>query len=256
MDLKTIGKFIAENRKNKGLTQSELGEKLGVTGKTISRWENGNYMPDISLLIPLTETLEISLNELLTGTKTNKKELLQKEYLEEYTKYLKNKKLKRIIFSISLSIISILLILLSVILLFNKTFFKTTYHSQFNDKVIIQIPKFSYYRGVSGMDTFTVKLKTLKQPDEVNIFIDNYLSTLENFTCNNKTYYYHKNYDFTIYQYRINNDGIGFINTIYISYHDGKCCLEKWNFSSWKNISKVLQWNNRKGVVYTKNVFI
>ena len=48
MDVKKIGKFIPENRKKKNLTQEQLAEKLGVTSKTISRWENGNYMPDIS----------------------------------------------------------------------------------------------------------------------------------------------------------------------------------------------------------------
>ena len=51
MDTKRIGKFISENRKRKGLTQEQLGNILGVSNKTISRWENGNYMPDLSLLI-------------------------------------------------------------------------------------------------------------------------------------------------------------------------------------------------------------
>lgn len=56
MDTKKIGKFISENRKRKGLTQEQLGNILGVSNKTISRWENGNYMPDLSLLsIPLIE---------------------------------------------------------------------------------------------------------------------------------------------------------------------------------------------------------
>ncbi len=67
MDNKKIGAFIAKNRKKKGLTQEQLGEKLGVSNKTISRWENGNYMPDLSLLQPLSRELGISLNELLTG---------------------------------------------------------------------------------------------------------------------------------------------------------------------------------------------
>lgn len=69
MDSKKIGAFIAANRKKKGLTQEQLGEKLGVSNKTISRWENGNYMPDLSLLEPLSKELEISLNELLAGEK-------------------------------------------------------------------------------------------------------------------------------------------------------------------------------------------
>lgn len=49
------------------MTQEALGERLGVTNKTVSRWENGNYMPDIGLLLPLAETLGTSVNELLSG---------------------------------------------------------------------------------------------------------------------------------------------------------------------------------------------
>lgn len=67
MDTKKIGAFIALKRKAKGLTQEQLGEKLGVSNKTISRWENGNYMPDLSLLEPLSRELDITLNELLAG---------------------------------------------------------------------------------------------------------------------------------------------------------------------------------------------
>ena len=67
MDSKKIGAFIAENRKKKELTQEQLGEILGVSNKTISRWENGNYMPDLSLLEPLSRELGISLNELIAG---------------------------------------------------------------------------------------------------------------------------------------------------------------------------------------------
>lgn len=69
MDVKKIGKFIAMNRKQKGMTQEQLGDKLGVTNKTVSRWENGNYMPDLSLLEPLSKLLDISINELLAGEK-------------------------------------------------------------------------------------------------------------------------------------------------------------------------------------------
>lgn len=63
MDQVKVGKFIAALRKEQGLTQEALGERLGVTNKTVSRWENGNYMPDIELLVPLG----VSVNELLAG---------------------------------------------------------------------------------------------------------------------------------------------------------------------------------------------
>ena len=77
MDLDKIGKFIALNRKNKGLTQEQLAEKLGVTNKTVSRWETGKYMPDLSLLKPLSEELGITLNELLSGEKIKEEKIVE-----------------------------------------------------------------------------------------------------------------------------------------------------------------------------------
>lgn len=81
MDTKKIGAFIAFNRKKKGYTQEQLAEKLGVTNKTISRWENGHYMPDLSLLEPLSKELDITLNELLAGKEIVKEEAM--EYSEQ-----------------------------------------------------------------------------------------------------------------------------------------------------------------------------
>ena len=81
MDTIKIGKFIADNRKKKKMTQEQLAEKLGVTSKTISRWENGNYMPDISLLKPLSIELDVSLNDLLSGERIEKEQYQEK--LEE-----------------------------------------------------------------------------------------------------------------------------------------------------------------------------
>ena len=77
MDTKKIGAFIAMNRKKKGYTQEQLAEKLGVTNKTISRWENGHYMPDLSLLEPLSKELDITLNELLAGEEIVKEEAMK-----------------------------------------------------------------------------------------------------------------------------------------------------------------------------------
>ena len=67
MDQIKIGKFIAEMRKESGLTQRALAEKLMISDKTVSKWECGNGMPEVSLMIPLCEILQISVNELLTG---------------------------------------------------------------------------------------------------------------------------------------------------------------------------------------------
>ena len=81
MNQDKIGKFIAENRKKKKLTQSELAEKLGVTDRSISNWENGKNMPDLSLFKPLCDILGITINELMSGENINKQEYNQK--LEE-----------------------------------------------------------------------------------------------------------------------------------------------------------------------------
>lgn len=61
------GKFIAELRHGKGLTQESLGERIGVSNKTISRWENGNYMPDIEMLQVLSQFFDVTINELVAG---------------------------------------------------------------------------------------------------------------------------------------------------------------------------------------------
>lgn len=67
MDQLKSGKFIAELRKTHGMTQLQLAEKLGVSDKTVSRWECGKGMPELSILMPLCEVLEINVNELLSG---------------------------------------------------------------------------------------------------------------------------------------------------------------------------------------------
>ncbi len=66
MDQKYVGKFIQSLRKEKGLTQKELAERICVSDKTISKWENGNSMPDTSMLMDLCNELDISVNELLS----------------------------------------------------------------------------------------------------------------------------------------------------------------------------------------------
>lgn len=67
MDQIKIGKFISKKRKEKSLTQQELADLIGVSNKTISKWECGKGMPEVSLMLPLCEKLEISVNELLSG---------------------------------------------------------------------------------------------------------------------------------------------------------------------------------------------
>ena len=67
MNTKIIGQFLKELRKEKNMTQEELGSRVGVTNKTISKWENGNYMPPVDVLVLLSEIYNVSINEILSG---------------------------------------------------------------------------------------------------------------------------------------------------------------------------------------------
>ena len=75
MNQEKIGKFIAKCRKDRNITQEQLAEKLGVTNKSVSRWENGVNMPDYSILKELCNILDIDVNEFLSGEKLRKNEI-------------------------------------------------------------------------------------------------------------------------------------------------------------------------------------
>lgn len=87
MNQEKIGLFIAKCRREKNMTQEDLAEKLGVSNKSISRWENGKTMMDISLFVPLCNELDISIIELLNGERINdkKKDKLYTKTLINYT---------------------------------------------------------------------------------------------------------------------------------------------------------------------------
>lgn len=78
MDQIKTGRFIAELRKSKGMTQEEMAERLGVSGKTVSRWENGRNLPDASLFEPVCELLDITLTELFCGEKIEQTQIVAK----------------------------------------------------------------------------------------------------------------------------------------------------------------------------------
>lgn len=81
MDQEKIGKFICKCRKEKNMTQANLAERIGVTEKSVSNWENGRNMPDLSLFKPLCSELGITINDLMSGEKIKKEEYQEK--LEE-----------------------------------------------------------------------------------------------------------------------------------------------------------------------------
>ena len=85
MDQIKIGKFIAERRKARGLTQLQLADRLGITDRAVSKWERGKTLPDSSLMLDLCGILKISVNDLLSGevvTMEKYNEELEKKLLE------------------------------------------------------------------------------------------------------------------------------------------------------------------------------
>ena len=89
MDQVKIGKFISQMRKEKGLTQKQLGEELLISDKTVSKWETGKGMPEVSLMLPLCEKLGINVNELLTGERIAEEDY-KKKAEENYNKHKTN----------------------------------------------------------------------------------------------------------------------------------------------------------------------
>ncbi len=87
MDQEKIGRFIAERRKLENLTQFQLAEKLGVTDRAVSKWENGRAMPDSSIMLELCSILKISVSDLLKGEMVS---------MENYNKELENNLLETI----------------------------------------------------------------------------------------------------------------------------------------------------------------
>lgn len=78
MDQERIGKFIAEKRKEKSLTQEQLAERLGISTNAVSKWERGICLMDMSLLKPLADILGVSVNEILAGENIDSKDVLKK----------------------------------------------------------------------------------------------------------------------------------------------------------------------------------
>ena len=93
MDQTKVGAFLKDLRKEKEITQEQLAEELGVSGRTISRWETGKNMPDISLLVEIAEFFDVSIPEIIKGErKSESMEEEVKEISETMSDYAKAEK--------------------------------------------------------------------------------------------------------------------------------------------------------------------
>ncbi len=125
MNQYAIGKYISEKRKNKSLTQRQLADNLNVSEKTISKWECGKGLPEVSLMQPLCKELDISVNELLSG-----KDELNKNDNTGVIEYIKdNNKKNKIKIILSIIIFIVLISIIVLILYFANNYGKTSVYS-------------------------------------------------------------------------------------------------------------------------------
>ncbi len=129
MDQIKVGKFIAELRKQQGMTQKSMADSLGISDKTISKWENGKGLPEYTLLLPLCELLGITVNELLSGERlfnddyNNKAEENIIHLFRETEKVEKSSRRSNLVSIIGSVVLSVFLLkALMVILHFNEIF--------------------------------------------------------------------------------------------------------------------------------------
>lgn len=120
MNQDKIGKFILKLRKEKNMTQQELADKLNVTDRAVSHWENGRSLPDVSLFKPLCEILGISVNELISGEKISKDKIIKKSDENILTSIKKNKEQKKKANIIIISLIAIFVFIIACLISVNN----------------------------------------------------------------------------------------------------------------------------------------
>lgn len=186
MNQEKMGKFIAECRKKKKLTQEELAEKLNVNIRTVSRWETGVCIPDLSLYESLCNTLGITINELLSGTYLSKEDYLktfEKNIINVVDETSKKKKVVGIIKNILIVVLSMYIVALILLVFANGVTFKQIYQEN-----AISVEKTSSRPIRFNVDAITegqVKYAYLTKDDYTIIFITRYQTLKEKLSGEN-----------------------------------------------------------------------
>ncbi len=121
MDQQKIGFFLKELRTEKGLTQAELAEQLNTTNRSVSRWETGSTMPDLSILIELADFYKVDIKELLDGKRQSEKMTEEaKETIEKVADYSKKFNKKKITKAVMLMLIPIIILSVLLVVVFSS----------------------------------------------------------------------------------------------------------------------------------------
>ena len=184
MNNNTIGKLIAEIRKEKDMTQKELAEKLNITDRAVSKWERGICCPDISLLEDLSKILDVPIHNLISGKRNNEK--ITEDTITKTIKYA-NDSIRKKIFRISNNIL-IGIIIISLTLL---VFFNIKLQIQFNSKYKTNFYPYILEKCLVNFDNIETNLDVIsenqgKYSDEDYKYIINTINELKDNILVNK----------------------------------------------------------------------
>ncbi len=216
MDNNKIGKFIASRRKEKRLTQQELGNKLFVTDKAVSKWERGLSLPDITILENLANELDTDIYSILQIEQKNDINI-EKILLEERTKIKRQLKKKILIFVLPSIFIGCIVLFKLIPFGYNIEHIRYT-HTE-NKIINLGIPQFSF-RKKNNENSYSYK--NFRGKSILKSELKHYVNTLEHISCNNTTYFYDSDTNITIVDYDVK--GNIFYNTISYNIRNGNYC--------------------------------
>lgn len=169
-----IGKFIAEMRKEQNLTQKQLADKLGISDRTISKWECGKGMPDVGLMIPLCEEIKINVNELLSGERLSENHYSKRaeENMMRLIEENGNKKKREMMYALTYGLAIVMVAVLLVVSLWTQGF-SIIYYIDPPSFIFISV-MLLLFLGAAGLlkdffHAFVLAFKD-KQPDKDNAY--------------------------------------------------------------------------------------
>ncbi len=233
MDNNRIGKYIVKRRKELHLTQLELGNKLFVTDKAVSKWERGLSLPDITLLDKLAKELDTDIYSIL---QIENRQNIDIEKILQIEKHKIKKQLRKRITIIISPIIIITCIILFKLIPFGYDVMHIRYNHNTDKLINLGVPKFSFYMQ-NNEDNYAYK--SLRGKSILKSEVKAYLNTLEPISCNNTTYFYDNTADITIIDYSITSNIL--YNNINYSIRNGNYC----------DTLQIKEYNNKLGLLGT-----
>ena len=241
MDNNKIGKYIASLRKEKKLTQQQLGDKLFVTDKAVSKWERGLSLPDITILEKLADVLNTDIYSILQVKKKNNLDI--EKILNDERNKIKKELNKKIIIYI-LPIIFASCIIFFKLIPFGYNIEHPRYTHTENKIINLGVPKFSF---LMKNNENSYSYKNFRGKSVLKSELKSYINTLEHISCNNTIYFYDSDANITIIDYDVKGNII--YSTISYNIRNGNYCNE-WQI---KEYSKRLGTLNTFRTLYTED---